>query len=170
MSDLLEDVYQKYKKQIYSYFYRSTLNTHTAEELTQETFLKAFKSYPTFKGNSTVKTWLYTIARNTYLNEKKRKSNQLEDQYDPTDVEFLDEMDNYRAVDEQLIIRKILYLMPEHARTLVILRDQNGLTYKEIALILDETEGQIKIGLYRARKKFKELYSKMGRDYDETRM
>lgn len=154
--DPLEELYQKYKTPIYNYLYRSTLNQHSAEELMQETFLKAFQSIHRFRGESSLKTWLFTIARNTYLNEQNKKKRKLERLGDSE--EFSDHKDDYSALNEKLLIQKILLHLPEKMRTMLLLRDQNGLTYKEIAKVLDETEGQVKIGIYRARKKFKMLY------------
>lgn len=67
MADPREEMYETYKKPIYNYLYRCTYHSHIAEELTQETFLKAFKSLLWFRGDASIKTWLFRIARNTYL-------------------------------------------------------------------------------------------------------
>jgi RNA polymerase sigma-70 factor (ECF subfamily) len=154
----LEEVYHKYKNQIYHYLYRSTLNRHTAEELTQDTFLKAFKAFSQYRAKASIKTWLYVIARNTYLDYAQKKERQPEEQVDPTEWQFTDETDAFEASQERMVIRKIMRQLPEKARTLLILRDQNGLSYKEIASIVGDTEGQVKIGLHRARKFFREKY------------
>ena len=158
MSDPLEKIYLNYKIEIFNYLYRSTLNKQLAEDLTQDTFLKAFKGFNQFRGNSSIKTWLFKIARNTYLNYIEKKSNKIEKSFDPIEFDIIDDTDNFSNLDERLLIRKILYQLPEKARTLIVLRDMNDLSYKEIADIIDETEGQLKIGIFRARQKFKELY------------
>lgn len=158
MSDPLEEIYLNYKTEIFNYLYRSTLNRQIAEDLTQDTFLKAFKGFNKFRGRSSIKTWLFKIARNSYLNYIEKKSNKLEKSFDPIEVDMIDHSDEFSNLDEQLLIRKVLYQLPEKARTLIVLRDINSLSYREIAEIIDANEGQVKIAIFRARKRFKELY------------
>ena len=160
MADPLEEIYNLYKNKIYNYLYRSTLNHHLAEELTQETFLKAFKSIQSFKEQASLNTWLFKIARNTFLDEAKKKQNELEVKFDHQETAVVDQTDQYSTLNEKLIIRKILLQLSEKDRTLIILRDQYNFTYQEISNILDCNEGQVKIGLFRARKKFKQLYER----------
>jgi RNA polymerase sigma-70 factor (ECF subfamily) len=145
---------------IYSYFLRSNLNPHISEELTQDTFLKAFRYFSNFRGESSVKTWLFKIARNTYLNYiKKDVKNECIDDYD-----FFSPSDEYSRSNEKLIIRKILYRLSEEERTLIVLRDINDFSYSEIAGILDFTESKVKIAIHRARKKFREYYELEARE------
>jgi len=73
MGHEIEEIYLKYRANVYNYLYQLSLNKHTAEELTQDTFLKVFKYFNSFKSQSSVKTWLFKIARNTYLNHNKKK-------------------------------------------------------------------------------------------------
>lgn len=156
---LLEEIYQQYKAMIYNYLYRSTLNHHKAEELTQDTFLKAFNTIHQFRHDSSLKTWLFTIARNTYLDDIKKKQHQ-ECTTDLTEVQVPDHTDDFHAINAKLIIRKVLLKLSEKDRTLIMLRDYYGFKYSEIAVIICNTEGQVKVNLHRARKKFKELYSR----------
>lgn len=165
MADPLEELYLKYNKMIYSFLYRSTLNPHQAEELTQETFLKAFKAIHRFRGESSLKTWLFKIARNTYLNETKKKTNQLEDQFDPIATDIADKHNDYKASEDKMLIRNVLRRISVKDRTFIILRDQNELSYHEIADIMEISAGQVKVGIYRARKKFRTIYSKETGDY-----
>jgi RNA polymerase sigma-70 factor, ECF subfamily len=156
MAGIVEEIYDQYKKPVYNYFYRSTYSSHTAEELTQDTFLKAFRYLNTFKGESSMKTWLFKIARNTYLNHIRKMRNMREE--DITDLEVISQDDSFSQSDERLLIRKILHNLSEEERSLVLLRDLNGFSYSEISSIMGYTEGQVKIGLHRARKKFREMY------------
>lgn len=158
MSDPLENIYLNYKTEIFNYLYRSTLNKQIAEDLTQDTFLKAFKGLNHFRGHCSIKTWLFKIARNTYLNYIEKKSNKLEKSFDQIEFDVIDNTDDFSNLEEKLLIRKVLYQLPEKARTLIVLRDINSLSYREIAEIIDENEGQVKVAIFRARKRFKELY------------
>ncbi|MDP4089255.1 MAG: RNA polymerase sigma factor [Bacillota bacterium] len=157
MANITEEIYNNYKKPIYNYFYRSVFNSHTAEELTQDTFLKAFKYFSNFRGESSVKPWLFKIAHNTYLNYLKKSSGMREENIE--DFDTADRSDIFSNSNEKMIIRKVLKKLNDDERTLIILRDLNNLTYAEISSIMDYTEGQVKIGLHRARKRFRNLYN-----------
>lgn len=162
MSDPRIELYETYKNAIFLYLYRSTLNRHVAEDLTQDTFLKAFQSLSSFRGESSIKTWLFKIARNTYINFSKRKQYKMEIHTDIMDRHQTNHHDQFKLSDEQRLIELTLLELPENYRTYIILRDVNELTYEEVAVITHETIGQVKVGLYRARKKFKEIYNKLG--------
>ncbi|MFT9598872.1 RNA polymerase sigma factor [Mesobacillus sp.] len=161
MSDPRIELYETYKNAIFLYLYRSTLNQHIAEDLTQDTFLKAFQSLSSFRGESSLKTWLFKIARNTYINYSKKKQNKMEFQSDLIDVHVGQQPDQYKRSDDQHEIELTLLKLPENYRTYIILRDVNGLSYEEVALITNETIGQVKVGLYRARKRFREIFKEM---------
>ncbi|UYZ23747.1 RNA polymerase sigma factor [Mesobacillus jeotgali] len=161
MSDPRIELYENYKKAIFLYLYRATLNQHIAEDLTQDTFLKAFQSLSSFRGESSLKTWLFKIARNTYINFSKKKQTSMELQSDRIDQHLNHQHDQFKRLDDQNAIELTLLKLQENYRTYIILRDVNDLTYEEVAAITNETIGQVKVGLYRARKKFKELYKQM---------
>ena len=161
MSDPRIELYEKYKNAIFLYLYRSTLNQHIAEDLTQDTFLKAFQSLSSFRGESSLKTWLFKIARNTYINFSKKKQTSMELQSDRIDQHLTQQHDQFKRLDDQNAIELTLLKLPENYRTYIILRNVNDLTYEEVAEISNETICQVKVGLYRARKKFKELYKQL---------
>lgn len=156
MSNAVEEIYNSYKKIVYCYFYKSTYNYHISEELTQDTFLKAYKYLGTFRGESSIKTWIFKIARNTYITYIKRNERIKEEDIDK--FEALDLNDAFVRSDERMLIRKVLSKLSEAERTLIILRDIDEFTYLEIANIMDFTEGKVKIGLHRARTKFRAYY------------
>jgi RNA polymerase sigma-70 factor, ECF subfamily len=161
MSDPRIELYETYKNTIFLYLYRSTLNQHIAEDLTQDTFLKAFQSLSSFRGESSLKTWLFKIARNTYINYSKKKQNKMEFQSDLIDEQWSEQQNQFKRSEDQQVIELTLLRLPENYRTYIILRDVNDLTYEEVALITNESIGQVKVGLYRARKKFREFFREM---------
>lgn len=157
MSDVRTEIYNTYKKDIFSYFYKAILNYHNAEDLTEDTFLRAFKFFSSFRGESSVKTWLFKIARNVLNDYLLKNSSKIEE----IDENTHEDISNaYNKLEDKLLIKKVMYKLLEEERTLIILRDVNGLSYLEITKIMSFTEGQVKIGIHRARKKFKELYLK----------
>lgn len=157
MSDVREEIYNTYKKDIFSYFYKATLNFHNAEDLTEDTFLRAFKFFSSFRGESSVKTWLFKIARNV-LNDYLTKNCKKAEEIDENTLE--DTSDDYGTLEKKILIKKVMDRLSEEERSLITLRDVNGLSYVEISKIMNYTEGQVKIGIHRARKRFKELYLK----------
>jgi len=157
VSDIRTEIYHNYKTMIYNYFYRSTLNYDITEDLTQDTFLKAFKYFTSFRGESSMKTWLFIIARNILITHIKNSPSLSED---ISEQNVSDKENQYSSLDEKLLIKKVLNKLSEEERSLIVLRDVNDLTYIEIAKIMNFTEGKVKIGLHRARKKFKEYYLK----------
>jgi RNA polymerase sigma-70 factor, ECF subfamily len=156
LSDVREEIYNSYKIMIFNYFHKAVSNFHTAEDLTEDTFLKAFKHFANFRGESNVKTWLFKIARNTLINHLNlRKCSEI----DIAEYPLEDNKDEFSALSEKILITKVLLKLSEEERTFIILRDVNGLTYTEIAQVMSFTEGKVKIGIHRARKKFKEFYT-----------
>ncbi|WP_064093324.1 RNA polymerase sigma factor [Rossellomorea aquimaris] len=160
MADPFSQLYETYKKDIFSYLLKNTRNPHIAEELTHDTFTKAFKSLKKFRGESSLKSWLFTIARNTYLSYYKKNSTRFELSHELIDEQWMGKGDDYKSLEEQDSISAILSKLSEKERTFLLLRDQQGMSYREIAKITDDTEGAVKVGIYRARKKFREKYNK----------
>ncbi|MFC0189396.1 RNA polymerase sigma factor [Fictibacillus aquaticus] len=158
MNDPLEEMYHLYKTSIFHYLLQLTFHQHTAEELTHDTFLKAFRMFTSFRGEASIKTWLYRIARNTYLDHVQKKSSALEEQTDFSERMYADSENQQGSLDEKLFIQHILSQLTEKERTLIVLRDKDLFTYREIGLILNMPEAQVKVGIFRARKKFKEYY------------
>lgn len=160
MADQFSELYETYKKNIYSYLLKNTGHPQIAEELTHDTFIKAFKSLKKFRGESTLKTWLFTIARNTYRSYYKKNSTRYEINNDLIDEQWADKNDDYKRLEQQVSISAILSKLSEKDRMFILLRNQQGMSYREIGDITGDTEGAVKIGIYRARQRFKEKYNK----------
>lgn len=130
-------LHKKYKNPIFSYVYYLSGDRCIAEEVCQEVFLKVYLNIEGFQGKSSFKTWIYRIAKNTYL-DFARKSSNIE-----KDFEILDEnlKDKGLKPDEQVLnrekgelIKKVLRKMRYEYRTYIILRDVQGFSYKEISV------------------------------------
>lgn len=160
----LEHLYKTYEKLIYGFLYGLTGNRHTAEELTQETFFQVVKSFYRFRGDAHVTTWLYGIARNVYRGwcRKQHPSVLYSDDIvlvmstdDPAISILQEEEANY--------IRTVMLMLPERYREVLLLRDQLGLHYQEIAMITGLSLPSVKVTIFRARQRFRELYGEMSR-------
>ncbi len=175
-----EDDAMQYAPQLYSAAMRMARNPADAEDLVQETFLKAYRAYHTFEAGTNLKAWLYRILTNTYINRYRKKQRR------PDEVELGDTQDLYlyrkigsaesadfstsaeEAVLEGLVeadIKAAVESLPENFRVPVLLADLEGFSYKEIADILDIPIGTVMSRLHRGRKALqRELY-----EYARTR-
>ncbi|MBU3105609.1 RNA polymerase sigma factor [Clostridium gasigenes] len=155
------ELYRLYSEKIYKYLLYLTCNKHEAEELLQETFFQAFKSISRFKGESSISTWLFSIARNVYLkkynDDKKRDEISLElENIIGVTKSPLDELE---AKEEECRILKAINLLDETYRQVVILRSLNELSFREIGEILNKNENWARVTFYRGKVKLgKELY------------
>jgi RNA polymerase sigma-70 factor (ECF subfamily) len=166
----LEALYQRYRGPIRQYLYQLCGSAEQADDLTQETFVRAFVGLLTFRGDCSVATWLFRIARNAYLNSLRRP--------DPNRVdtdEFLaildeiyenDPVQRYAASEERSVIGMALAQLPEKQRSILLLRDDEGLSYVEIADVLGISLSAVKVNLFRARNAFREAYAALQRNAD----
>ncbi len=166
-----EPLVVKYQDRIYNLCWRMCGDRQAAEDLTQEAFLKAFESLGTFRGASGFFTWLYRIATNLALSYRRTERRQIHlaagDQWDdmPSQAARLhravrEANDQPDAAVERDEVRRIVWqaiqeLDDEH-RSVVVLRDMEGLDYAEMAEVLGVPAGTIKSRLHRARMAIRE--------------
>ena len=165
-ADFERDAMQ-FTRQLYSAALRMSRNPADAEDLVQETLLKAYRAYHTFQEGTNLKAWLYRILTNTYIN-KYRKDTRRPSEVDLGDVEDLylyrrigseDSADMARTTEERVLdglvesdIKEALESLPDNFRIAVLLADLEGFSYKEIAEILDIPIGTVMSRLHRGRK------------------
>ncbi len=165
-ADFERDAMQ-YTKQLYSAAMRMTRNPADAEDLVQETFLKAYRAYGTFEEGTNLKAWLYRILTNTYINKYRRESRRpsevdlgtVEDFYLYRRVGSEESAEAARTTEDRVLdglveadIKKAVEDLPENFRLPVLLADLEGFSYKEIAEILDIPIGTVMSRLHRGRK------------------
>lgn len=169
MKERFSKVYKECRDPVYGYLLYMTKDVQLAEDLSQETFLKIFLGLLRFRGESSVKTWALTVARNTFLAyAKKKKPVLLEEQELEQSAERQSLPEDYMLQKEQgILIQEVLMALNERDRTVLILRDYEGLSYEEAASVLGIEEGVLKSRLYRARQGFRKLYALKTRDLPE---
>lgn len=160
--------------QLYAHALRLTRRPVDAEDVLQESFLKAYRAYDTFEAGTNLRAWLYRIVTNTYIN-RYRKNQRLPDEVeldevgdmylyrrlrssDPTGAVLSAEQEALDSlIDDR--IRDAVEALPENFRLPVLLADAEGFSYKEIAEILDIPIGTVMSRLHRGRNVLqKELY------------
>jgi len=160
---------------LYSAAMRMTRNAADAEDLVQETYLKAFNAYERFEAGTNLKAWMYRILTNSYINAYRKKQRRP----DESDIDDIEDLYLYRrlggaesavlsrSAEDELLemfgedeVKLALEDLPEHYRMPILLADVEGFAYKEIAEILEVPIGTVMSRLHRGRKQLqKRLYS-----------
>ena len=154
----LEELYRRYRMDLYRYLCFLTHDPVQAEDLLSETFVRVIKRLPTFRGECEVKTWLFGIARNIWLESLRRRHQS---------VSLDDLMERYITDDARQKLRRVQALLrqkDERTRSVVYLRAQ-GYSYQEIAQKLQITEASARVVEHRTRAWLKATLQKEG--YDE---
>ncbi|MCE2416385.1 sigma-70 family RNA polymerase sigma factor [Candidatus Poribacteria bacterium] len=164
----------KYEKQIYNLIYRQIRDREIAKDISQEVFLKAFKALPNFKGGSAFYSWIYRIAINSSIDFQRRRnrSKVLTFEELPSDAdEVLRMSDSYPSPEKLLeekelgkIIRKAVRKLPPGQRRVFNLRHRRELAIKEIAVLLNRSEGTIKTHLHHAHRRLQGMLRPYLRD------
>ncbi len=165
-ADFERDAMQ-YARQLYSAAMRMTRNPADAEDLVQETFLKAYRAYHTYEEGTNLKAWLYRILTNTYINKYRKESRRpsevdlgtVEDLYLYRNIGSEESAEAARTTEDRVLdglveadIKKAVEDLPENFRLPVLLADLEGFSYKEISDILDIPIGTVMSRLHRGRK------------------
>lgn len=163
---------------LYSAALRMTRNPSDAEDLVQETYLKAYRAFGRFEEGTNLKAWLYRILTNTYINIYRAKKRR-------PDESNLDELENFylyrrmsdadratasRSAEDQVLdrfteteVKEAIEALPEQFRIAVLLSDVEGFSYKEIAEILDVPMGTVMSRLHRGRRGLQKRLYEFGR-------
>lgn len=155
-----EDLYRRNVGRVYGLCLRMTGQPASAEDLTQDTFVNAWRSLPGYEGRSSFSTWLHRIAVNVVLEHRRRTARRLRR------VEPVDDLDRLGASTPapdaglDLDLRAALERLPPGARAVFILHEVEGFTHEEIAEMGGVTTGTTKTQLHRARRLLREALSR----------
>lgn len=163
-----DELVRSHHQRIYATVYHMTSNHEDANDIAQETFIKAFQALKTFKGGSSFYTWVYRIAVNKTLNflKSRRGRHQLSlndldfnAENDPDLVAFVSEKTPRREVNLTELQEKLneaMQKLSEQHRLVVTLHDVQGLPHEEIAQIMDCNVGTVRSRLHYARRQMQE--------------
>ncbi len=167
---------------LYNTAYRMTRNAQDAEDLVQETYLKAYRYYDKFTEGTNLKAWLFRILKNTFINNyRKKQSRPLTSSFTDIEDAFETQISDLRnghipspeedalenVMDED--VQKALDELSEDYRMVVLLADIEGFSYQEIAEILDIPPGTVMSRLYRARRKLEEQMLRYAQEHGYIR-
>lgn len=150
------------KDKVFRLVLRMTMDRTEAEDITQDTLVRAWERREEWQKIENMEAWLLTIARRLALDKLKVRSSKLKAESSMVNAQW-SMVNGEIAIDEQLdlqqrveAVRRMMDELPEVQRTIMELRDIEGLRYDEIATITDLSETQVKVYLHRARKKIRE--------------
>ena len=152
----------KYQHKILGLVSRYVRDASEVQDVTQEAFIKAYRALPRFRGDSAFYTWIYRIAINTAKNHLMAKSRRPPgSDVDVEDAEYYESASALKDIEspenqlfgEELksVVNKAIGQLPEDLRTAVTLREFDGLSYEEIADIMDCPVGTVRSRIFRAR-------------------
>lgn len=167
----IESVYTQYFKDVFLYVRSLSADAGTAEEIAQETFMRALKSLDSFDGSRDIRAWLFTIAKNTYYTFCRREhiyaDPELAEGYTESRLPE-NETDMRRDVIEQLadeersfLIHRFLHDMKEPYKEVFSLRVFGELPYEKIGQLFGKSSGWARVSYYRAKQMIREYMEAM---------
>lgn len=149
----------QYSQNIYWHIRRIVLVHEDADDVLQETFIKAWQNIDSFRGDSKILTWLYRIATNESLTHlrKNKKESQFDIDNPEFDVENVLQSDSYFDGDEAVIkLQKAILRLPEKQRLVFMMKYYDDMKYSEISKVLDTSVGALKASYHHAVTKIEE--------------
>jgi RNA polymerase sigma-70 factor (ECF subfamily) len=169
----------EFMQPLYTAALRMTRNAADAEDLVQETYLRAYRAFGSFEDGTNLRAWLYRILTNTFINSYRSKKRRPE----VSDVEDIEDLYLYkrlgastssetgRSAEEELFehitdsqVKEAIEALPEQFRMAVLLADVEGFSYKEIADMLDVPIGTVMSRIHRGRKALQKALLDFGRE------
>lgn len=165
--DAFGDLVQRHQAALVRYLMHMVSHPADAEDVAQEALIRAYKALKDFRGQSSFKTWLYQIATNAARTHLDKRRQRREDQADDGEREDL-EVSSGEQVERRIVahdqLRRALAQLPEEWREAVLLRDIEGLEYREIAEALQIPMGTVESRIFRGRQRLKQIVTSKEND------
>lgn len=156
-----EKLVEKYKKRIYYLAYKMTRDHDSADELAQESFVKAYQALSRFKRGYNFYTWIYRICVNLCINFLKKEKNSVSTEF-ISDRELLqfskrvsNQLESMITSEQAAIVKQALETIPPDQKAVFILKTYENMTYEEMATVMNCSVGTVMSRLFRARHKLR---------------
>ena len=163
MQKLLEELFAVYYKDIYHYLYSLSRDASLSEDLAQEVFMEVVKSITSFRGESNIRTWLFSIARNRWYSYLRQKNRQVETEvlteFIPEFAPTPEEQHQNKAMAAR--IYTLLDLEPERTQKIVLMRLE-GFSFYEIGTAVGISENSARVIDFRTKTKIRQILKKEG--------
>ena len=155
--DAFEQLYRAHAGRLYSLIVRMVASTETAEDLLQEVFLNAYRKVSSFRGDSSLGTWLYRMAVNHCLDHLRGRQNKMARTTDSIEDDGMVEpaAPLVTSAIQRLDLERAIARLPDGCRTAFVLHDIEGFQHHEIAMMLGISEGTSKSQVHKARLKLR---------------
>ena len=146
-------IVNRWQKRIYRFAYRYFGNSADADDITQKTFIRVYQKLNSLDDPGKFSSWIYRIANNLCLDELKRAGRRRLESLETNQVSAIPVNSRTPATEMhqkelKAMVQNVLHSLPEEQRTVLILKEFEGLKFREIAEVLDEPEGTVKTRLY----------------------
>jgi RNA polymerase sigma-70 factor (ECF subfamily) len=159
--DRFEAFVHQHERQILNYFWRMLGDEQTAYDLSQETFLRAWRHFSTIRAYEQPRAWLFRVASNLAISHLRKHPGATTDisdlDEDASDIITSDPIGHFVESD---LVRQILFALAPRRRAALILCEVYGFTAEEVAQVLGMTTGALKMTLSRGREQFRQMYAK----------
>ncbi len=160
---LFEDIYENYFKDVCRLCLSLTKNEENAEDLAQETFVKALASIDSFDGSKDIRAWLFTIAKNTFYSECRKKKwiadGEVPEEMPSAEQDILEVISDKESA---VLIHKYLHSMKEPYKEVFHLRVFGELDFEEIGNIFGKSASWARVTFYRAKNEIKNYMTEIG--------
>jgi RNA polymerase sigma-70 factor (ECF subfamily) len=144
---------EAYYERLYRWLYHLCHDRHAAEDLTQETLLKAFAGLEKFRAGSNFRAWLFRIAHNNFINQRRAAARQRENLPENLADHGDGPAEQSAQNEERALLAQAVTKLPEEFRAAFLLRVEEGLSFRQIASILALTEETARWRVFKARQK-----------------
>ncbi len=167
--DAFGALFDRYERPVYRYAYHILGDPDEADDIKQDTFVKAYRTLPGFRGECSLLTWLLKVAGNLCRDKIKSRSRRSETGLVPEIEATLFDRGSYGAdpalemerKETTTAVHRVLNGLPQPQREIIVLRDLQGLSYQEIAQVLECSVASVKLRLFRARRGFKDRFESL---------
>jgi len=159
--EAFEGLIRKYQKPIFYFVQRMLRRQEDSDDVTQKTFVQAYRNLAKFRFESSFKTWLTKIAINLARNQLRilsRSFFELDDQV--ADEKTQNEMERREGEEEKIWLKQALDGLPPTQKEVVVLRIYDELSFKKIAQVVGSNEGTAKVNFHHGMRRLKEMYEK----------
>lgn len=154
---------EKYQEPIFNLAYRMTGSREDADDLTQETFIRAYQNLYRFDQHKKFFTWLYTIGINLIRNHLKKNERKVvhlttsDSVVEHQKEEYTKEKDDTSSADRMIRLEQVIRNLPVDLREAIILKFMNDLTFEEVANVTGDSVSAVKMRIYRGLEKMKQM-------------
>lgn len=148
-----EKIYSIYFKDVYYFLLSLSKDKEVAEDITSETFFKALKNIENFRGDSSIKTYLFQIAKNSYFDYlRKNKKIVSIDDFESIEIDSINTEDEFLEREESAYLRNLVETLKEPHKSIIKLRIWEELSFKDIGTIYGKSENWACVTFHRAKK------------------